>query len=387
MRNISLVIFLLVSMAAFAQPPLGSRSMIHTQSARTFDSGRLEVHSNMNFFTRATEFIGSGQAPSNFHAVNYWLVAGNLAITYGILDNLDFTIAPRVYQDTHYKNEYNLPGDIFMSLKLGSFAFMRRHLYGGVMANVRLGTGEVHNYPFTEYASGATEYGFTGALSYFLDPYLPDRSFNAHLNLGWWNHNEAGKPVFKFESPFGTHQVGDELIATKNSTEFQYAFGLVYPTAMFNYNLEFYGISYITEPDEFVYSRENYMYLTPSIRYKAFSWVSMDLGIDIRLSKDENTTKGVPDKTPEKYDLPNYAAWRVHMGLNITLLPFTATKKTPAQVEREQFNKRVEFFQKIVQEREKAEDVQQELDRLKEERQEAEKELEELKQILEEQNQ
>jgi len=384
MKKISLVIVLLLSVAAFAQAPLGSRSLIHTQSARTFDSGRLEVHSNMNFFTRATEFIGSGQAPSNFHAVNYWLVAGNLAITYGILDHLDFTVAPRIYQDTHYSNEYNLPGDVFFSLKLGSFDFMRRHFYGGILTNIRLGTGEEHNYPFTEYASGATEYGFTGVLSYFLDPYLPDRSLNAHLNLGWWNHNEAGQTLFKFTDPFGTHNVGDELVATKNSSEFQYALGLVYPTAMFDYRLELYGTSYITQPDEFVYSRENFMYITPSIRYKAFSWISMDFGIDIRLSKDENTTVGVPDKTPETLNLPNYAAWKVEMGLNITLLPFTSTKKSPAQVERDQFNKRVEFFQKIVEERQKTEDVQQELDRLKEERQEAEKELEELKQILEE---
>ena len=49
------------------------------------------------------------------------------------------------------------------------------------------------------------------------------------------------------------------------------------------------------------------------------------------------------------------------------------------------FNKRIDFFQNIIEEREKAEDVQEELDKLQVEREEAEKELEELKQILEEQ--
>ncbi len=377
MKKISLVLLVLACSVAFSQPPNGSRSLIHTQSARTFDSGRLELHSNMNFFTRATEFIGSGQAPQNFHAVNYWLVAGNFNLTYGIVDHLDFTIAPRVYQDTHYSNEYNLPGDIFLTLKAGSFAFMQRHFYGAVLTNLRLATGEVHNYPFTEYASGATEYGFTGALSYFMDPYLPDRSLGIHLNVGWWNHNEADKVLFKFSN-------GNELRATKNSSELQYAFGMVYPTSMFDYRLEAFGISYLTEPDEFVYSRENYTYITPSIRYKALSWLSMDLGIDIRISKDENTTVGVPNKTPEQLDLPNYAAWRVQMGLNIKILPFTTSRKSTAEIEREQFNKRVEFFQKIVEDRQKAEDVQEELNKLKEERKQAEKELQELKQIMEE---
>lgn len=374
MKKISLVLLVLFIGLAFSQPPNGSRSLIHTQSARTFDSGRLEVHSNMNFFTRATEFIGETDAPADFSGVNYWLVAGNMAFTYGISDNLDITLASRLYQDTHDTNEYNLPGDVFITIKGGSFAFANRKMYGALMSTVRIATGEKHNYPFTEYASGATEYGFTGAMSFFNDPYLPDRSFNAHLNLGWWNHNEIGTEVYPGKK------------ATKNSSEFQYALGLVYPSAMFDYRLEVFGTAFLNQPDEFVYSRENYTYITPSIRYKAFSWVSMDLGVDIRLSGTEDETIGVANKTNPDLDLPNYASWRVHMGLNLTLLPFTSTAKTEGEVERDEFNKRVEFFQKIVEDRQRSEDIQEELDRLKEERQEAENELEELKQIMEEQD-
>ncbi len=374
MRKISLLLLLLFIGIGLSQPPNGSRSLIHTQSARTFDSGQLEIHSSMDFFTRATEFIGQTNPPQNFHAVNYWLVSGNLAITYGILDNLDLTIAPRIYQDTHYANEYNLPGDVFFTLKGGSFDFAGRHMYGALMTTVRLATAEQHNYPFTEYASGATEYAFTGALSYFMDPYLPERSFNAHLNVGWWNHNEAGVEVYPGKT------------ATHNSTELQYALGLVYPTAMFDYRLEMNGTSFLDQPDEFVYSREDYMYVTPSIRYNAMSWVSMDLGVDIRVSSDVDETSGVPRKTSADLNLPNYSSWRVFMGLNLKVLPFTTGSKSEAEVQRDEFKKRVEFFQKIVEERQQSEDVQEELDRLKEERKDAEKELEELKQIMEEQN-
>ncbi|MEJ2053800.1 MAG: hypothetical protein P8X42_07770, partial [Calditrichaceae bacterium] len=203
--------------AVFSQN-MGSRGLIHTQSARTFEKGQLEVQTNMNFFTRVTDYLGSdAQVEQNFTAVNYWLVASNLALTYGIIDNLDFTIAPRLYQDTHYDNEYNIPGDIFLTLKAGSFDFARRHMYGAVLLSTRLATGEQHNYPFAEYASGAVEYGFKGALSYFMDPYLPDRSMNMHLNLGWWNHNEAGEVLYKFGN-------GNEILASTNSSELQYAF-------------------------------------------------------------------------------------------------------------------------------------------------------------------
>ncbi len=379
MKTISLLLLLLIVSTAFSQPPNGSKSLIHTQSARTFESGRLEVHTDMNFFTRATEFIGSGTKPAGFTAVNYWLVAGNLTATYGILDNFDVTLASRLYQDTHYANEYNLPGDIFLTLKGGSFAFANRKMYAALMSTFRFATGEQHNYPFTEYASGALEYSFTGALSFFADPYLPDRSFNAHLNLGWWNHNEASKVLYTFSN-------GNELKATKNSSELQYALGAAYPTALFDYRLELFGSAFISQPDEFVYSRENYMYITPSIRYKTFSFMTVDIGADIRVIGTKDETSGVPNITNPDFDLPNYAPWRVHLGLNLTLLPFTSVTKTEAEVQHDEFNKRVEFFQKIVEERQKSEDVQEELDRLKEERKEAENELEELKQIMEEQD-
>ncbi|MBN1406509.1 MAG: hypothetical protein JW956_01895 [Calditrichaceae bacterium] len=370
MRKISLFIVLIFCGNLFSQN-LGSRGLLHTQSARTFEKGQLEVHTNANFYTKVSEYIGQdAQIGDSYSGVNYWLVASNLAITYGIIDNLDFTIAPRIYQDTHANNEYNLPGDIFLTLKAGSFGFLQRHMYGGILMNIRLATGEEHNYPFVEYASGAVEYGFKTAFSYFMDPYLPDRSLNMHLNLGWWNHNEAGQEL-----------TNSGYKAKTNSSELQYALGLSYPTAMFDFNLEANGISYLTEPDEVVKSRENWLYITPGVKYKPTSWFSIDLGIDIRVSSDENTTTG---PNYEEYDLPNYAPWKVHLGLNLRILPLATSPRTAAEIERDEFQKRVDFFQKIVEDRAHSEDVQEELKQLIEEREEAEKELEELKRILEE---
>jgi len=213
-------------------------------------------------------------------------------------------------------------------------------------------------------------------LSYYLDPYLPDRSFSTHLNLGWFNHNEAGKVVYK---------VGNEQKAQVNSSELQYGLGFSYPLDEFKFMLEVNGMTYLQQPDTMIYGREDFIYVSPSIRYQASNWISMDLGLDYRISSDEEETSGVRLFT-ETLDLPNYSSWRINLGINIRVLPIEETTVTEGQVERKRFNKRVEFFQSIIEEREKAEDVREELDKLQQQREEAESELEELKQILEEQD-
>ncbi|KAA3608454.1 MAG: hypothetical protein D8M58_19440 [Calditrichaeota bacterium] len=373
MKKVSPVLLILLFLMSnlFAQAPVGSKSLMHTHTARTFDAGRFEIHSDLNFFSKLAEFLGDASAkPEDFQEKNYWLINSGLALTYGVSDNFDLTIAPGLYQDTHSANEFNLPDDIKVSLKAGSFDFANRHMYGAFIAATKFPVGEDHNYPFTYYSSGAVEFGFSGALSYYMDPYIPDRSFSTHLNVGWWNHNEAGEDLYK------------GLTASTNSSELIYALGFLYPTDMFDFQLELSGATFLEKPDKFVFSREDYMYVTPSIKYKPFSWFAFNLGVDVRLSADEDKSVGLP--TFENLNLPNYTAWKAHLGFEITLLPLTAATQSAAQVDKNQFNKRVEFFQKIIEDREKSENIKEELDKLKEERESAEKELEELKQILEE---
>jgi hypothetical protein len=376
MKKLYILLFILgLNSGLFAQFVYqGSVSLMNTQTGRVFEPGRVEIGTNLSFFTKLTEYIGSASNP-DFTASNAWLVTNNFKLSFGLFNNFDLTIAPRLYQDTHYPNEYNLPEDIFVSLKAGDISFANRQFFLAAMLNFRFGTGEQHNYPFAEFASGGLEYGFSTALSYYLDPYLPDRSFSTHLNVGWYNHNEAGKTLYKR----GT----TELKSSLNSSELQYGLGFVYPVDLFEFRLEVNGINYLTQPDTMVYSRENYTYVTPSFRYKALDWISIDLGAQIRISADEDETSGARDFS--YLNLPNYSTWRAVLGINLRILPIGRTVDTPESIERKKFNKRIDFFQNIIEEREKAEDVQEELDKLQLEREEAEKELEELKQILEEQ--
>lgn len=373
MRRISLILLILIftCVSLYAQGNTGSKSLIHTQSGRTFNSGQFEIHADMNFFTKLAELVNkSGSNAQDFEANNYWLVNSGLALTYGISDHFDLTLAPGLYQDTHTKNGYNLPDDIRAYLKAGSFAFAQRHLYGALSLGVKFPIGEDHNYPFTYYSSGATEFGINTALSYYMDPYLPDRSFSAHVNVGWWNFNEAGQ------------ELREGLKATKNSSQLSYNFGLLYPTELFDFQLELSGATFLEQPDEFVFGREDWMYITPSVKIKPLSFASFIIGVDIRATGDDDESVGLPKY--ENIDLPNYSAWKAHLGVQLHILPLTSGTQSSAQVQKNQFNKRVEFFQQIIEDREKSENIKEEIEQLKEERESAEQELEELKQILEE---
>ena len=213
------------------------------------------------------------------------------------------------------------------------------------------------------------------AFSYYVDPYLLNRNFSTHLNLGWYNHNDAAKVVYE--------RKGTEQKARFNGTKLQYGLGFVYPVGMMDLMLELNGISWIEQPDTMVYGREDYMYVTPAIRFRPYHWLYADLGVDVRISEDVEETSGVPLRTTN-VNLPNYADWKAWLAVNFTILPLAPTELTPEELERERFKSRVDFFQNIIEERERIENIQEELERLRREREEAEKELEELKQILEE---
>jgi hypothetical protein len=371
-RLISVVLICFLITSVYAQYS-GSKALIRMQTAKTFEAGRLDFRSDLNFFTKLADYLGS--APPNFTAANYWVVSSNLLLTYGIVDNVDLAVALRLYQDTQYKNEYNLPDDVFATIKAGSFYFGKRKFCAAGMLNFRFGTGEAHNSPFIEYSSGSLEYGLKGALSYYVDPYLPDRNFSAHLNLGWYNHNDAGKYVYDPpQSPARYRQR-----AGKNGIELQYGLGMIYPVGQVDFMLELNGVNFLVQPDTMVYGRENYTYVTPSIRYKPYRWLSLDLAVDIRVSSDVEETRGVAVYTKQNLNLPNYASWMAHMGLTFHIL-----NPRGEGFESDQVGRRIQYFNSAMADRERLDRVRQELQKLKKQREDAEKELQELKQILEE---
>ena len=112
--NLFVILLLLCSML-FGQNPgmTGSYGLFHTHSGRIFEPGRLEIRSNMNFYTKLPELIGaSSVSQSAFSAANWWVVAANMGVTYGISQHFDATTALRIYQDTNQENVQNLPDDL-----------------------------------------------------------------------------------------------------------------------------------------------------------------------------------------------------------------------------------------------------------------------------------
>ncbi len=386
-----ILLLLLGFQIAFSQLPNADRTLMHTQTGKTIEAGRLFFYNEMNFFTKVADFVGNLK-PQNFQTANYWLVAGNTVVTYGIADHFDASLGIRVYQDTHYSNEFNLPDDLFLTLRAGSFEFGYGHFKNAFLTSFRIPLGEKHNYPFAEYASGAFEYSFMYALSFYLDPYFPDRSLNFHYNIGIWNHNEKGHTLYEYErdytDPFGIkHLKGEKLNGTVNSVDLRMALAAVMPTEMFDFRLELSGILYLQKPDAFVYSAEEWAFLSPSIRYKPASWASIDLGADFRLSPTERqwTDPIIPDVS-NNLDLPkNFPAWRIHLGANLNLqLLKSGVQKAEDLYEQEQIQQNRQFFDAVLKEKDKAKNIEREIDSLRKLRKETEQEIKELKKLLEE---
>ncbi len=349
----------------------GSKNLLHVQTASTLDPGRLDLRTNLRFYTKVAEYLGQNK-PEDFSSYNLWVVQSNMLLTYGIMENFDITVMSRIYQDLNNpKKEYNSPEDIYIDLKVGSFGLSNNRFHVGFLGKVRIPTqGANYNYAFEPYTAGGFEYGLMGLFSFYNDPYLHDRSFSIHANLGWYNHNDAGKTLWEYPNR--------KIVAEGNATELQYGLGFAYPTELFNLNLELWGNSFISSPKpaEYIYSTDNYIYFTPSIKFKPRTWMSFDLGLDIRLS---SVSKDFPLET---LNLPMYPSWRMYMGLNFTLMPISGKGKAAGG---KTVQSKVDFFESLLRERQRSRSIEEELRRLKREREQAEKELEELRQMLEEQ--
>jgi hypothetical protein len=358
----------------------GSQSLLRLQTASVLNPQRLDMRADINFFTKLGDYLGS-QKPPDFNAVNYWVVQSNLLATYGLADHFDATVKIQLYQDVHRNVEYNAPGDIFLNLKAGSFGFTDNKLNVGGQFSMRIPSGDVSNYPFEDYTAGALEFGLMFMGSYFNDPFLPHRDFSVHMNLQWWYHNDAGKTLVKQTASDGT--VLFEAKAGNNASALRYGLGFAYPTELFNLNLELWGNHFTSKPDTFAFSRENYMYITPSIRFKPGWWVNLDLGLDIRLTTDVNTSASIINFEDNNLDLPNYSSWRLFLGTSFVINPGKDRIKGGIGGQPD-IKDKVDFYEKLLREREKTRSIEEELRRLKREREQAEKELEELRQLLEE---
>lgn len=345
----------------------GGNGLTYLKSAWNLKPGYLTLYGR-------TRFFGKVAAPEQATAVTYWDVQGALSINYGISDHIELAISPVMYQDTHKgKTGYNIPDDLFLGLKFGSYNLKGTSLTWSVSLDSRFPTAKHHNIPFEPYSAGTIEWGFTGILTYSQDPLYPEDNLNVHANLGYINHNDVGQKLSQFAP--------NNASVTNMSQQLLYGVGMKIPSSEFDFSIELYGNKFLQQPPGTAYSLENYIYLSPGVSYRAYRWLTLNFATDLRLSSDKDETFTHEKAIPE--DLPNYPSWRINLGMNLTLLPTSVYRLSDKDILMRKAESRRELFEQIIKEQRETESAEEELERIKEERRKAERELERLRRILE----
>jgi len=351
-------------------PVNGGLGLSYVRSAWVLKPGYL-------IFTTQSRFFGKVSSPTEKNAITYWDVQGSFSLNYGISDHFEVALTPIMYQDNHRGGKgYNFPDDIFLSLKIGSYNIKNSSINYGFLIQTRFPTAEHHNVVFEPYSAGTVSWGFLGLGTYSKDPLYPEDNMNVHLNLGYTNHNDVGQKL-------GPNEDIDTVSVNSMTQELTYGLGIKLPTAEFDFALELHGNSYIQKPPkETAYSCENFIYLTPSIAFRAYRWLSLYFGTDLRLSSNNDETLYYSNLN-KLDDMPNYPSWRINLGAKITLLPTKIYKVSEKDILIKKAESRRELFEQIIREQRETESAEEELERIKSERRKAERELERLRRILE----
>ena len=150
-------------------------------------------------FIAGTRFFG--KIAGGNQAYTLWNVQGLTALTWGVNSNLEFTLAPMVYQDTNndlgnaLDGQANVPDDLWFSMKVASFGGLESPWLFGGLVSLRIPTAESHNVIFEPYSAGALEFTLMGLVSYYSNTTFVDEGWSFHGNLGYLNHNDVGKEI------------------------------------------------------------------------------------------------------------------------------------------------------------------------------------------------
>ncbi|TKJ42310.1 hypothetical protein CEE37_01120 [candidate division LCP-89 bacterium B3_LCP] len=356
-----LAILLISTLPAGATQFSGGKGLTMVQFPTLLPPGALNIKLHTRAFAKSLN--------------NYTLSNGTGAVSFnfGFTKHVELGLTQILYQDLNLsaRNPNNLeqiPDDTYIRVKVGNFPFTIGNNYFkfGILNQLRYRTGIVDNIYLEPYVSSGIEWEMDIMISYFSNPLYEENALAVHFNLGYLNHNDAGIDTSMF----------------KASQELIYGLACVYPTRMFDFYLENSGSFFTNYPKEFIYSRENSIWMTPGLRYKMFYGVSLTLAADILLyQEDERSTPVLPG------ELPNYPSWRMN-GV-ISFNPSTTFYKQPTfstvddpKTLRKMLRERKSLFEWVVDEQEGLEYIDLELEKIKAERKKAEEELEQLKQEL-----
>lgn len=226
-----------------------------------------------------------------------------------------------IYQDHHLGDAYaSSPGDGILQIKYAAREGLSSPFRLGFSLSSRLPLARVHNVILEPFTSDRLALALTGYLSYTTDRLLPESGNNLHFNLSYLNYANTGETV--------THPLGASEQALAPTQAIQYGAALVLPSNSFTICFELLGQSFIKQPPETAYGRENYLYFSPTVTFPLLSRINLQIGADLRISSNQSlnfTTE--KDGLVTTYKLATYPAWRLTGGLNIEFPIHQRTRK------------------------------------------------------------
>ncbi|MFQ5863692.1 MAG: hypothetical protein ACE5IW_00525 [bacterium] len=371
----------------------GGRGLLHLSSAWNLEKGGITFHGyTSSYYQRASITRPNGISERK----TYWDIQGALTIHFASGKHIEWIITQIVYQDNHKgedENEFNLPDDLILKLKVGSLGGRVSTFKFGFTVATRIPIASKHNLILEPYSSDRIQAGFTTQFSYSPDPLIPESAFNLHVNLGLWYQYDTGR--YLVSSP------PEDLIPVIDPTlAFLYGIGFAFPSKRFDISFELTGQAFLNRPPVTVYGREDVICFTPGVRYRLSPWFSLLAGLDLRLSDFRDTTLYQRDGTALSRvndELANYPFWQFRFGIQVNIrkpapqlptavhLSKTATDGNNDHFDHRKANiaRRLARQQKLTRERLKADSADAELERIRAERKRIQMMISRLRKILE----
>lgn len=384
MRRILLIVLLIVSLLSsapvFAAQFMGGNGFLHSNSALVMPPGALDLSNYVRSYISLFH-AGVGYSVSN--------ATSALSTTFGYSNNLEVGFSQILYQSLNLTNREfvpgvssMVPGDTYIRFKFGGYQFTP-NLFWGIMPNIHYRVGEFHDVQLEPYASNNIELEVMFLMTYLQKPLYPNEGRIFHFNYSITNHRDL-KPI------------------TKASQSINFLFGFLQPRSnKSDIGVELYGSIFYKRPAIEIFSRENWVYITPMFKHKIFRGMRFTIGLDYLLVGSKNTTN-FTDAADDQEDLdilnsfPNYPSWRLTTRINfIPSTSFFSSKSSNASSGRHkrvfggksasgEGTDRQSLFKWAVEERGgEIEAIDVDLAKIRQERKNAEAELEILKKDLE----
>jgi len=320
------------------------------------------------------------QPAGKLFRVTYWDIQGTVGLRYAVTDRLELGIRQVLYQDNHKVSPgFNLPDDLFLSAALAGFGPSNGHLRVGAQMVARLPLAKYHNVVLEPYSAGRIELCTRALFTVDTTPSSLERGLTVDCAIGILNHNDMGKRL--------TGSPADSAIARTSSRQMVWAVTIAVRRAPFTFALGASGNRFLQQPPMTAYSRENCVYLSPSVHYRFAWWLTLGSTFDLRLYEAPDQTAYSPILPRVGHNFANYPPWRLRVSAQMVL---RTTKSRPSRpplqpvpLARKASPGDEHIIRQLAQEKQAAEKAEQELERIRLERERVARILEKLREMVE----